>query len=211
MRLVTPFNIFLLFIALLAVYVLYTTYERRQVVTSVTQAAPGHTVLPEGEEASQTDLTVTVFYDYSCPFCVMVDPTIRDAKNADGRVRLIYKFMSFINDRSERLARLAYAAGKQDAFLEAHDYMLDRADQPFEEAQIRQMAENLQLDYEQLIRDSESRAAQNVIRENEELAYSLGINSTPTFLIGNRFFVPEGRMPNVQDFRRMFSEERNKM
>ncbi len=206
-RYITPFNLFLFFVALVAGYAVWVTYENWSLRQHLNEAAPGHIV---ASPAPQTDaIDVIMFYDYNCPHCLAADPIIHQAIAEDGKTNLIYKFVGFFGERSVRTGKLAYAGGRQNAFMDVHHYIVTHPEIPFEEEDVRDMAVELGLDAEQLITDMDSRAAAKTLRENLDLSHSMNMRATPAFLINGWPFIPYKNMPDVQGFQDMFDRARD--
>lgn len=204
-KFITPFNVLVVAVILTATYAGWLTYENFSLRQNLEQAAPGH----ELKAKQKADLDVVMFYDYSCPFCLAMDPTIHNAAALDGKVNLRYKFLPILSERSERAGRLAFAAGKQEAFLKVHEYIVKHPENPFEAEDIEQVAMELDLDYAQLTQDMESEDADQVLKDNVSLMGKMNIYSTPTFVINNRPYIPFDGMPDEAKFLEVFEKARN--
>ncbi|MCB9964157.1 MAG: DsbA family protein [Rhodospirillales bacterium] len=204
---ITPFNLVLVAIAATALYAVVLSAQNWMTLRALQQSAPGHVI----EAATKTsDLTVTMFYDYRCPFCYQIDPVIRAAAEADGKVELLYKFLPALGDESEHMARMAYAAGKQGKFLAVHDYFMKGAGRTYDDDEIKTMSDIIGLDYEQFLKDTDSAAAAKKVQDNMDLALSLGAYSTPTIVFGKDVYVPSGEMPDQKKFLELFAQARQK-
>ena len=204
----TPFNIVLASIIVATFYAGYLAIWNWSTLRQLDQAAPGHRVTVS---KTPVDLTVTMFYDYRCTFCYQIDPIIRAAAEQDGRVELLFKFLPSLGEESEYMARIAFAGGQQGKFLEVHDYIIEGGNRTYDESEIDTMCESLELDCERFKRDLESNAAKSKVKDNMDLALSLGAYSTPTLIIGNEFFIPTGQMPTEIEFQEMFQQARQNL
>lgn len=205
MRRFTPFHLIMAGIILVGMYAVYMAYANWSVLRDIKGAAPGHMV---SATKTKADLEVVMIYDYNCPFCNQIDPIIRDAVEADGSVNLIYKFIPAFGDKSLRMAKAVYAGGKQGKFIEVHDYFNAKPSLEYTDEQIAEMAKEVGLDEARFQADFASADAARTINDNFELAKGLGAGSTPTFLIGPVFFVPQGEMPTPQTFLDLFTKAR---
>ena len=208
-RILSPFNLIIVAIAATALYAAYTAYNNWSTLNEMSRVAKGHRIQVADDQSA--NLQVTLFYDYQCIFCAQIDPIVREAAKKDGEVELLFKFLPFLGERSEDMARMAFAAGQQGKFLEAHDYLLHGGNRTYDEEEIRNMTTKLGLDYDKFIKDMNSKAAKQKIDENMNLAMSLGIYSTPTLYMARGFFVPEGGMPDVNKIRELFDEARQRL
>lgn len=130
------------------------------------------------------DVTVVQFFDYNCGYCKRVAPVVSALVKADKKVRLVYKEFAILGPTSVLGAKAALAAQRQNKYLAFHDalYGLPK----ISEATIRELSGRLALDYQRLVKDMNDPAIAAQIESNYRLASSLGINGTPTFVIGNR-------------------------
>ena len=207
-KIITPFNLILVAIFATALYAAYMAYGNWVTLSKITDVAKGHRIqLAE----APANLQVTLFYDYQCPFCAQIDPIVREAAEKDGEVELLFKFVPFFGERSEKLARMAYAGGQQDKFLEVHNYLLEGGNRTYNDDEIRNMAQATGLDYNRFIMDMNSDAAKKKVNDNMELAMSLNIYSTPTLYMARDFFVPEGKMPTTSNIQALFNEARQRL
>ncbi len=132
-------------------------------------------------------VTMVEFADLQCPFCAeyqrAVFPTILKRYVRTGKVRVELRLLRFLGPDSDRLARVAAAAGAQN-----------RMWQFVELAYQRQGAENSGYATDDFINSLAADAglksvnagagAEAAIARNEQAAQTLGVNSTPSFLIG---------------------------
>ena len=132
-------------------------------------------------------LTMVEFADLQCPFCGeyqrAVFPTILKRYVRTGKVRVELRLLRFLGPDSDRLARVAAGAAAQN-----------RMWQFVELAYQRQGAENSGYATDDFINSLAAGAglksvtagagADAAIARNEQAAQTLGVNSTPAFLIG---------------------------
>ncbi len=204
-KIVTPFNVVILGIAIVMLYAGYTVLQNRSTISKIKDVAPGHAVKVAEAPAN---LKVTLFYDYQCPFCAQIDPIVRDAAEQDGEVELLFKFLPYFGERSEQMALMAYAAGQQDKFLDVHDYFIRGGNRNYDEAEIKIMTDQLGLDADRFAQDMQSTAAKRKIEDNKNLAFRLNVLSTPTLYVGDQFYIPEGSMPDAAELQQLFNDAR---
>ena len=87
-----------------------------------------------------------------------------------------------------RAAEAARLQGGNEAFWRAHDLLFDRARRGLlKELDYRRVAEELHLDPDRFVADAESQDVARRIREDTDLAQSLGVTTTPAvFVCGRR-------------------------
>src|SRR4051794_5898968 len=132
-------------------------------------------------------VTIVEFADLQCPFCAEyhqnVFPTILKRYVRSGKVRLELRLLRFLGPDSDRLARVAVAAAGQNRMWQFVGLAYDRqgrensgyASQSF----INKLASDAGLG-----KLDAGRAAEQIITQNENVARTVGIDSTPSFLIG---------------------------
>ena len=139
---------------------------------------------PVLQAAGQLVEPVTVeFFDYRCGYCKKVDSQITGLADKAG-VRIVYKHFPILGPESLLAAKAALAASKQNAYHDFH-HALITATAPVNEALVEQIATDLKLDRERLKKDMNSAEVSAEIDRTMALATTLGVQSTPTFVIGN--------------------------
>ena len=130
------------------------------------------------------DITVVEFFDYNCGYCKPVALTVAALLNDDPNVRVVYKEFPILGPQSMVAARAALAAKRQGKYHEFHVAMMSsvRADQN----SVAEMARDLGLDYEKLVKDMKDPAINEQLERNYRLARAIGIHGTPAFVIGDR-------------------------
>lgn len=133
--------------------------------------------------ASSPEATVVQFFDYRCGYCKRVLPTISKVAKEPG-VRVVYKELPILGPESVQSARLALAAQKQGKYFEVHEALMSGTGSIKPET-VQQIASQHGLDAEKLKKDMESAEVSQTLSRNQALAMALGVNSTPTFVIGS--------------------------
>ena len=131
------------------------------------------------------DVTLVEFFDYNCPYCRRVAPTVADLEEADPNLRIVYKEYPILGPGSQFAARAALASRRQGKYVPFHNALMQATDQ-VTEATVMETAREVGLDTEQLRADMQDPANQAAIARNLQLADALGINGTPSFVIGDR-------------------------
>ena len=129
------------------------------------------------------DVTLVEFFDYNCPYCRRVAPTVVELEQADPALRLVYKEFPILGPGSQFAARAALASGRQGKYVPFHNALMQASEQVTEET-VMMIAGTVGLDIERLERDMQDPAIQEAIARNLQLANALGITGTPSFIIG---------------------------
>jgi protein-disulfide isomerase len=130
------------------------------------------------------DVTVVEFFDYNCPYCCRVAPTVTELEEADPDLRLVYKEFPILGPGSQFAARAALASRRQGKYVPFHNALMQATDQVTEDI-VMETAREVSLDTEQLRADMQDPAIQEAIGRNLQLASALGITGTPSFIIGD--------------------------
>jgi len=128
------------------------------------------------------DITLVEFFDYNCGYCKIALTTIRELLEEDPGVRLVLKEFPILSEGSEYAARAALAAGVQGRYFEFHSSLMEIRGQISEQA-VLEVAAQVGLDVAKLKKDMEAESIISQLESNRELARSLNINGTPTFVI----------------------------
>ncbi len=129
------------------------------------------------------DVTLVEFFDYRCGYCRGMVDSLRELIDNDAGVRLVMKEFPILGPESLLAAKAALAADRQGAYAAMHFALMD-ADR-IDEATIRRIAEANGLDVDRLFADMESEPVHAHIGDNLDLARSLGISGTPSFVVGD--------------------------
>ena len=102
----------------------------------------------------------------------------------DPGVRLVYREWPIINKGSQFAARAALAARRQGKYEEMH-WALMAQPRVTEESAVR-AAQAIGLDIPRLLNDMNNRSVDRHLALSFDLARSLGMNGTPSFVIGDK-------------------------
>lgn len=134
---------------------------------------------PEG------DVTIVEFFDYRCPYCKQVEPSLTQIRKDDPKLRIVYKELPILGPDSVVAAHAALAARKQNKYDQLHEVLM-RARGALDEATVLKLAGEAGLDTARLKADMKSPDIDKIIARNIELAHALSITGTPGFVVGNQ-------------------------
>lgn len=194
------YRIFIVLLALTCAFTLYRLYYWHSTFSMV--LAPDAGFLVRGPDDSP--ITVTEFIDYNCPHCREVQPAVKDALRIRKDIRYVARPVPFLGEDSERLTRLALAAGLQDKFWEFHEAFLTYPEDK-DESFIRQTAAVYNIDYDRMIADSGSDIVDGFIDDNMEAAVRTDSLTTPSFVIGRILYAPQDKLPETSDILQVIS------
>jgi protein-disulfide isomerase len=150
-------------------------------------------------------VTVMVYSDYQCPFCVKAETTMAQLeKDYGAALRVVWKDNPLpFHDKAQLAAEAARAAGAQGKYWPMHDLLIAGHDK-LARADLEGYAEKLGLDlatFRAALDDH--RFARDVQADLAEAA-TLGVRGTPTFFINGRPL--RGALP-VAEFKTVIDEE----
>jgi protein-disulfide isomerase len=150
--------------------------EQRRVLTD-----PG---IPELGEA-RADITVVEYFDYNCPFCRSLAPTLRTFTAVDHAAAVLYKEWPIFGGVSVYAARLALAANYQGKYLQAHDALIS-APRLAQNEQVDEALRRAGIDMPRLQRDAKDHrgSIDALLNRNSSEAHQLGLRGTPGILVG---------------------------
>ena len=159
---------------------------------------------PVGGNA-EGDVTIVEFFDYRCPYCKQVQPSLKTLLKEDHRLRFVYKEMPVLGAASVAAAHAALAAQRQGKYEAFHTAMMAAKGQITEDT-VFKVAASVELDIDQLKHDMTAPDIEEAIRKNLALAEALNITGTPGFIIGGKIVTgaldPESLRKRIADARK---------
>ncbi len=153
-------------------------------------------------------VTLVLFTDFQCPFCIRVTPTIEQLTRDYGdKLRIVYKNnpLPFHKD-AEPAAELALEARAQKgevAFWKAHD-LIFAANGKLGPAELEAIAKDVGIDVTKTMDAIAKKKHLARIEQDQELADDLRATGTPHFFINGRRLV--GAQP-LEKFKELIDEE----
>ncbi len=142
---------------------------------------PGTT--PAG--AAKPDVTIVEYFDYNCPYCKKLAPTLQALMSADRKVAIVYKDWPIFGGISVYAAKSALAAQWQGRYLAAHDALL-AGPRLTSEDQVDAIVQRAGVNLQTLNTDRIAHAADinALLMRNNEEARALGLKGTPGIAVG---------------------------
>jgi protein-disulfide isomerase len=140
----------------------------------------------------QGDVTLVEFFDYNCGYCKRALSDLVDLMKSDSKLRVVLKEFPVLGPSSIEAAQVAVAVRMQDKtgkkYLEFHQKLLGGRGQA-DRARALAVAKDVGLDMTRLEKDMASDEAKATFDENIKLAEALGMNGTPSYVIGSEVVV----------------------
>ncbi|MDE1903840.1 MAG: thioredoxin domain-containing protein [Alphaproteobacteria bacterium] len=131
------------------------------------------------------DVTLVEFFDYRCPYCKAIEPSLEALIKEDSNLRVVYKEFPILGPTSVVASRVAIAARQQGKYAEFHDRMMALKGNIDNDA-VMKVAAASGLDIAKLKRDMTAASIGQIIQRNYALAEALGIDATPALVIGDQ-------------------------
>jgi len=133
------------------------------------------------------DVTLVEFSDYRCGYCKRAFPELKKLLERDPNIRFVIKEFPILGPDSVAAASMAMAALKVDRskYGDLHDTLM-RFNGQLTEAAAYRIAGNIGYDIANLKRTAASDEVKARIGETYELADTLGLRGTPSFVLGDR-------------------------
>jgi protein-disulfide isomerase len=140
----------------------------------------------------QGNVTMVEFFDYNCGFCKRALPDMLDLVKTDPNLKFVLKEFPVLGEGSVEAAHVAVAARMQDAtgkkYLDFHQKLLG-ARGPADRAHALAAAKEAGFDIARIEKDMNSDEVKKTIDEDMKLADALGVNGTPSYVVGDEVVV----------------------
>jgi protein-disulfide isomerase len=136
----------------------------------------------------QGDVTFVEFFDYNCGYCKRALVDMMELMGKDAKLKVVLKEFPVLGQASTEAAQVSVAVRMQDKtgkkYLEFHQKLLTGRGQ-VDKAKALAAAKEIGLDMARLEKDLKSDEIGKTLEESMKLAEVLGLNGTPSYVIGN--------------------------
>lgn len=181
-----PFARFASAVGMMAILVFNGALAETAVVIPVEQERlilkdPGTAVL--GVE--NPEVTVVEYFDYNCPYCRKLAPSIHALVDNDHKVAVVFKEWPIFGGISVYAARSALASQWQGKYLRAHDALIS-APRLSQEAEVDEILQKAGINVLELKRTLATHGTEidTILARNDSEAHALGMRGTPGLLVG---------------------------
>ncbi|HTW53330.1 MAG TPA: DsbA family protein [Stellaceae bacterium] len=163
---------------------------------------------PESPVAGNPNGNVTLveFFDYRCPYCKQVEPSLEKLLGDDRQLKFVFKEFPVLGPESEFAAHVALAARKQGKYDAFHRAMMNTSGH-IDEAVIFKVAASVGLDVDRIKQDMNAPDIEKELKTNLDLGKSLDLDGTPSFIVGDTI-IP-GAI-SASDLKQLISDARKK-
>ena len=137
---------------------------------------------------AQGDVTVVEFFDYNCGYCKRAMADMLDLLQNDAKLKFVLKEFPVLGEGSVQAAQVAAAARMQDKggkkYLEFHQKLLGGRGTA-DKTRALAVAKEVGFDMARIEKDMTSDEVKAQLEESFKLAEALGLNGTPSYVVGN--------------------------
>ena len=138
------------------------------------------------------DVTFVEFFDYNCGYCKRAMADMLDLLKSDPKLKVVLKEFPVLGPGSVEAAQVAVAVRMQDPggkkYLDFHQKLLGGRGAA-DKARALAAAKEAGLDVARIEKDMNNPEVRTTLEENFKLAESMGMNGTPSYVIGNNVVV----------------------
>jgi protein-disulfide isomerase len=138
------------------------------------------------------DVTFVEFFDYNCGYCKRAMADMLEIMKSDGKLKVVLKEFPVLGPGSVEAAQVAVAVRMQDPtgkkYLDFHQKLLGGRGQA-DKARALAAAKEAGADMAKLDKDLSSPEVRATLEENYKLAEAMGMNGTPSYVIGKQVVV----------------------
>ena len=152
------------------------------------------------------DVTIVEFFDYRCPYCKQVEPSLEALLKEDPRIRVVYKEFPILGPQSLIASQVSLAALKQSSkkYMSLHTALMNLKGELTMDTVLK-TAEGVGLDVAKIKADMNGKDIEALLKRNYDLADALKISGTPAFIIGTA--LSPGAV-DLATFRKMVADAR---
>ena len=148
------------------------------------------------------DVTFVEFFDYNCGYCKRAMADMLDLMKTDPKLKVVLKEFPVLGPGSVEAAQVAVAARMQDPtgkkYLDFHQKLLGGRG-PADKARAMAAAKDAGLDTARIEKDLTSPEVKATIEENFKLAEDMGMNGTPSYVIGKQVVIGAVGVDNLKE------------
>jgi protein-disulfide isomerase len=148
------------------------------------------------------NVTFVEFFDYNCGYCKRAMLDMLTLMKTDPKLKVVLKEFPVLGQGSVEAARVAIAVRMQDKsgkkYLEFHQKLLGGRGQA-DNARALAVAREIGMDMSRLEKDLKSPDIDRSLRQDFKLAEALGLNGTPSYVIGDSVVVGAIGLQGLQE------------
>jgi protein-disulfide isomerase len=147
-------------------------------------------------------VTFVEFFDYNCGYCKRAMSDMLTLLKTDSKLKVVLKEFPVLGPGSVEAARVAVAVRMQDTtgkkYLEFHQKLLGGRGHA-DRARALAVAKEVGMDMARIEKDMKSPEVEKSLRQDFKLAEALGLNGTPSYVIGDNVIVGAIGLQGLQE------------
>jgi protein-disulfide isomerase len=148
------------------------------------------------------DVTFVEFFDYNCGYCKRAMVDMLELMKADPKLKVVLKEFPVLSQGSIEAAQVGVAVRMQDPsgkkYLDFHQKLLTGRGAA-DKARAMAAAKEAGLDIAKLEKDLGSPEVRATLEENMKLAEAMGMNGTPSYVIGKQIVIGAVGVENLKE------------
>jgi protein-disulfide isomerase len=148
------------------------------------------------------DVTFVEFFDYNCGYCKRAMTDMLELMKSDPKLKVVLKEFPVLSQGSVEAAQVAVAVRMQDPtgkkYLDFHQKLLGGRGAA-DKARALAAAKEAGLDTAKIEKDLGSPEVRATIEENFKLAEAMGMNGTPSYVIGKQVVIGAVGLDNLKE------------
>lgn len=148
------------------------------------------------------DVTFVEFFDYNCGYCKRAMTDMLELIKSDPKLKVVLKEFPVLGPASVEAAQVAVAVRMQDPtgkkYLDFHQKLLTGKGQA-DKARAMAAAKDAGADMAKLEKDLASPEIRATLEENFKLAEAMGMNGTPSYVIGKQVVIGAVGVDNLRE------------
>jgi protein-disulfide isomerase len=146
------------------------------------------------------NVTFVEFFDYNCGYCKRAMSDMLTLLKNDSKLKVVLKEFPVLGPGSVEAAKVAVAVRMQapQKYLEFHQKLLGGRGHA-DNARALAVAKEVGLDMARLEKDMKSPEVQTTLQHDFKLAEALGLNGTPSYVIGDNVIVGAIGLKGLQE------------
>lgn len=138
------------------------------------------------------DVTFVEFFDYNCGYCKRAMMDMFALMKEDSKLKVVLKEFPVLGPGSVEAAQVAIAVNMQDKtgkkYIQFHEKLMGGRGQA-DKAQALAVAKDIGMNMAQIEKDMAGPEVKETLQESFKLAEALGMNGTPSYVIGDSVVV----------------------
>jgi protein-disulfide isomerase len=148
------------------------------------------------------DVTFVEFFDYNCGYCKRAMMDMLELMKSDSKLKVVLKEFPVLSQASIEAAQVGVAVRMQDPtgkkYLDFHQKLMTGRGSA-DKARAMAAAKEAGLDMAKLEKDFGGDEVRATLEENMKLAESMGMNGTPSYVIGKQIVIGAVGLENLRE------------